>query len=55
MRRFGVLLFFAATLALRAQDTRAVAEPAIPPACITLKASLAATDNNRSVAEADEA
>src|SRR5215475_11006558 len=38
---------------LRAQDTRKVEEPKIPPACTSLKAELRSVNNN--IAEADEA
>ncbi|HXK07002.1 MAG TPA: glycosyl hydrolase family 28 protein [Verrucomicrobiae bacterium] len=51
MRLFPMVL---AVVALRAQDTRAVSEPVIPPACVTLTAALAAADNNRTIVEADE-
>ena len=51
MRLFPLVL---AVVALRAQDSRAVREPVIPPACATLTAALAAADNSRTIAEADE-
>jgi polygalacturonase len=48
-----------ATLALafaaRAQDTRTVTEPVIPPSCSVLTAGLSAIDGNRTIAEGDEA
>jgi polygalacturonase len=44
--------FVCAGLGLRAQDTRQVTEPKIPPACTVLRAKLHATDN--ALAEADE-
>jgi polygalacturonase len=45
------LLFVAV---VHAQDTRTVTEPVIPPACVTLDASLTAIENGRTIAEADE-
>ena len=51
-RSAGIVVAF--LCALHAQDTRKVTEPVIPPACATLTAALAAVDNNRTVAEADE-
>jgi polygalacturonase len=36
------LIFVLSTIAVHAQDTRTVKEPVIPPACITLKATLTA-------------
>lgn len=56
--RFQALPVIAAVLslvpiqALRAQDTRTVIEPKIPPACVTLQAAIAAP--NGVIAEADE-
>ena len=50
-------LIFAAlglSFALRAQDTRNVTEPVIPPSCATLTAALAAIEGNKTIAEADE-
>jgi len=41
-------------LAARAQDTRAVSEPAIPPSFLVLTAKLSAVDNNKTIAETDE-
>ncbi len=43
-----------APLTLRAQDTRHVTEPAIPPGCTVLTANLTAVDGNKTLAESDE-
>jgi polygalacturonase len=50
----ALILFALAAAPILAQDTRSVTEPVIPPACATLTAQLAAIDNNRTVADADE-
>jgi polygalacturonase len=42
-------------LALQAQDTRRVTEPAIPPSCTVVTANLTAIDGNKTLAESDEA
>jgi polygalacturonase len=55
MRVFPILLaLFVLAMAAPAQDLRTVAEPVIPPACTTLTASLAAIENGRTIADADE-
>ncbi len=53
----STLIFTALTLAFaaRAQDTRTVAEPKIPQSCTVLNAALAATENNKTLADSDEA
>jgi polygalacturonase len=53
-RRILILTALSAALAVHAQDTRNVTEPAIPPGCAVLTAKLAAIDGNKTVAEADE-
>ena len=49
------LAAFGLALAARAQDTRVVTEPVIPPTCAVLTAKLAAIDGNKTLADADEA
>ena len=39
-RGISLAVVFPATLLLHAQDTRTVKEPVIPPACVTLKATM---------------
>jgi polygalacturonase len=50
-----LLAAFGLALAARAQDTRNVTEPVIPPSCAVLTAKLAAVDGNKTLADADEA
>ena len=45
----------ASILGARAQNTRDVAEPVIPPSFAMLAANLAAIDGNRTLANADKA
>jgi polygalacturonase len=55
MSLFRAALFAAASLATaRAQDTRQVAEPKLPPACATLKAQLRSVDGRKTLADMDE-
>ena len=57
MRSSPILLTAAGlvvVVAAHAQDTRTVTEPVIPPACATITAALSATENGRTIAEADE-
>ena len=50
-----ILIAFGVALAARAQDTRVVTEPVIPPSCAVLNAKLAAVDGNKTPSDADEA
>jgi polygalacturonase len=52
IRLFPALLPLLVLLSARAQDTRTVTEPTIPPACVTLDADIVATHGN--IALADE-
>src|SRR5262249_1677269 len=52
MKLMLAVFFLLGTVATRAQDTRKVTEPAVPPPCFTVKAKLARS--GRSVAFEDE-